>query len=165
MDNPKKIDNQTKLITSGPVFEAGPGWGFYVKKWLKKYFLKIIIPAAIAVIVIGILTAQRGTENGEKTETADETVKITVMRGDGLVLVCRRALAEYLKIFSQELTAGQKVFIEEILRKKIGIKKLIIGEEVEFSFNDIKEAILQSKNLSPYQLQVWEDYARKAGIK
>lgn len=149
----------------GPVFDFGPGWGFYVKRWLKKYFLKIIAPAVVIVIAVGVFTARRNAENGEEIITAPRTVKVMVVRGDGAVLIARKALAEYLKNYPEELTAGQKIFIEEILRKKVGSKKLIVAEEVSFDFNDIREAISQSKNLSLYQLQVWEGYAKRAGVK
>lgn len=166
-------DNQPKLLLNsanqkpldGPVFEPRLGWGFYVKRWLKKYFLKIIVPVAIIIITVGVFTTRKGTENGRETTTANKTVKITVLRGDGPVLAARRALAEYLKSSPEELTAGQKIFIEEILRGKIGGQKLVVGEEVSFNLNNIKEAISQSKNLSSYQLQVWEGYAKKAKLE
>ena len=164
-EQPKLLNGPDQESFGGPVFEPGLGWGFYVKKWLKKYFLKIIVPIAITVITIGVFTARKGTENGIETTTANETVKITVLRGDGPALAARRALAEYLKSSPEELTAGQKIFIEEILRGKIGGQKLVVGEEVSFNLNNIKEAISQSKNLSSYQLQVWEGYARKAKLE
>lgn len=148
----------------GPVFESGPGWGFYVKKWLKKYLLKIILPVIIVVAIVGVLAASRSSENGGKI-TVSETIKIAVLRGDGRVLVARRALVDYLKISPQELTAGQKIFIEEMLRQGMENRKLIVGEEISFDFNDFREAILHSKNLSLYQLRVWEDYAKKAKLE
>jgi uncharacterized protein YneF (UPF0154 family) len=164
MDNPEEADNQIKLIAGGPVFESGPGWGFYVKKWLKKYFLKVFTPILVIIIAVGIFTARRGTEN-EKEPPVKETIAVTIIRGDSRALLARKALAEYLKENPEELSNGQKLFIEETLRRKIINPKLVIGEVVEFNVENIESAIAQAKQLTIYQLQAWEELAKKAGIK
>ncbi len=157
-------DAQPKLLNGGPVFDFGPGWGFYVKKWFRKYLFKIVLPALVIIVAMGIYVSRNVTENGEKTMAVDETVKIVVLRGDSRALLARRALAEYLKENPQEmLTGGQKLFIEETLRQKLANPKLTVGEITEFAIDDIKAAIIQAKQLTPFQLEVWEGYAR--GIK
>lgn len=145
----------------GPIFESRPGWGFYVKRWFGKYFFKIILPAVVIIIIISIYISPKSTENGKETITPNETIKIMVLRGDGPALAARRALAEYLKSSPEELTAGQKIFIEEILRQKITDQVLIVGDQVKFTFDDIGTAIEQSKQLTEFQLQKWEEYAKK----
>lgn len=172
INNSVMADEQLKLLNGpdkrsldGPIFDFGPGWGFYVKRWLGKYLFKLILPIIVLIVAMGLYISRNGTESGEKTTADNETVKIVVLRGDGPVLAARRALAEYLKSYPEELTAGQKIFIEEILRKVLGEQKLVAGEEIGFDLNRIKEAISQSKNLSLYQLQVWEGYARKIKLE
>ncbi len=147
----------------GPVFDFGPGWGFYVKRWFRKYLFKIVLPAVVIIVAVGIYASSNDAENGEKV-MANEKITVAVARGDSRALLARKALAEYLKGNSQEtLTGGQKLFIEETLRQKLTDPKLMVGEEIEFYLSDIEAAVSQSKNLSSYQLQVWEDYAK--GIK
>lgn len=148
----------------GPVFDFGPGWGFYVKRWLGKYLFKIVLPAIVVIVAMSIYVSSNETENGEKTTADNETVKIVVLRGDSRALLARKALAEYLKGNSQEiLTGGQKLFVEEILRRKLNNSKLIVGEIAEFAMDDIKAAIIQAKQLTQFQLEAWEKYAK--GIK
>lgn len=161
-------NDQIKFTTSGPVFEFGPGWGTKTKIWLRKYFLKAVVPAVVFLFVLVLLTRglDKLSERAQLTATPNlnkSVVALTVARGDGPVLAARRALTEYLKSYPEELTVGQKIFIEEILRKGISGQKLVVGGEVNFDLNSIKGAISQSKNLSPYQLQVWEGYAK--GVK
>ena len=162
-EQPKLLNGPDKKSLGGPVFDFGPGWGFYVKRWLGKYLFKIVLPVVVVVVAMGIFVSRDEAENGEKV-TVNEKITVAVARGDSRALLARKALAEYLKGNSQEiLTGGQKLFIEEILRQKLNNPKLTVGEEVEFYLSDIEAAISQSKNLSSYQLQVWEGYAK--GIK
>ncbi len=157
----KLLNGPDKISFDGPVFDFGPGWGFYVKRWFGKYLFKIVLPVIVLIVAMGIYVSSDKAENGGKTAVDNETVKIVISRGDGLVLVARKALAEYLKNFPEELTAGQKIFIEEALWRKAEGQKLVVGETVDFGLSNIKEAILRSKDLSPYQLRVWEGYAKK----
>jgi len=165
-EQPKLLNGPDKKSLGGPVFDFGPGWGFYVKKWLGKYLFKIVLPVVVVIVAMGIFVSRNEAENGKKTIIPEETIKIVVLRGDSRALLARKALAEYLKGNSQEiLSGGQKLFIEEILRQKLTNPKLTVGEEIEFYFGDIKVAASQSKNLSPYQLEIWENYAQRAGIR
>ncbi len=147
----------------GPVFDFGPGWGFYVKRWFGKYLFKIVLPVIVIIVAMGIYVSSNDEENNEKI-TANEKITVAVARGDSRALLARKALAEYLKKNLQEtLTSGQKLFIEEILRRKLNNPKLTIGEVVEFTIDDIRTAVDQAKQLTQFQLEAWEKYAR--GIK
>ncbi|MEK7506833.1 MAG: hypothetical protein AAB585_02370 [Patescibacteria group bacterium] len=42
------MGNEPKLISSGPVFESGPGWGAKTGRWLGKYFWPIVVPLVVA---------------------------------------------------------------------------------------------------------------------
>ncbi|MEK7154299.1 MAG: hypothetical protein AAB792_01960, partial [Patescibacteria group bacterium] len=110
-DEPEKVSRG--MLPSGPVFDFGPGWGFYVKKWLKKYFLKIFVPVMIIIVAIGVFTARKGAEN-EKRPAEKEIMTVVIVRGDSRALLARKALVEYLKENPEEsLSNGQKLFIEE----------------------------------------------------
>jgi hypothetical protein len=170
---PTTIKNQTEKSHQegpppGPVFEPGPGWGFYVKRWFKKYFFKIILPALVIIALMGIFTAHRGTENKEaitnKQAIASQKIALTIIKGDSRALLARKALTEYLRKNPEELTKGQKLFIEETLRRKLNQPKLIVGEVIEFTADDIKNSIAQAKQLTQFQLQKWEELAEKAGF-
>jgi hypothetical protein len=162
-EQPKLLNGPDKKSLGGPVFDFGPGWGFYVKRWLGKYLFKIILPAVVVIVAMGIYASRNEAENNAKV-AANKKITVIVAHGDSRALLARKALAEYSKENPQEiLTGGQKLFIEEILRRKLNNPKLTIGEEIEFYLGDIEAAVYQSKNLSSYQLEVWENYAR--GIK
>jgi len=160
--------SQQKVLPSGPIFEPGPGWGFYVKRWFKKYFFKAVLPVLIIIGVIGIFAVRKGTENEKaitnKKIADNQKISITIIKGDSRALLARKALIEYLKETSETLSKGQKLFIEEMLRRKLNNPKLIIGEVVEFNIEDIKTAVAQAKQLTQFQLQKWEELAEKAGF-
>jgi hypothetical protein len=167
-DETEKLQYRAPL--PGPVFEPGPGWGFYIKRWFKKYFFKAVLPALIIIGVIGIFAAHKETKN-EKTATSEKAtgnqkITITIIKGDSRALLARKALSEYLKENQEEtLSNGQKLFIEETLRRKLNNPKLIIGEFVEFNVKDIEEAITQAKQLTQFQLQKWEELAKKSDFR
>jgi hypothetical protein len=165
-EQPKLLNGPDKKSLGGPIFESGPGWGFYVKRWLGKYLFKIILPAIIVIAVVGVFTARKGTENKgmENNEkiAGGEKITVAIVRGDSRVLLARKALAEYLgKNPGESLSNGQKLFIEENLRRKIENPKLVIGEVVEFAVADVESAIAQAKRLTQSQLEAWERYAKE----
>ncbi len=161
--NPKPLGGPASPSLGGPVFDFGPGWGFYVKRWFGKYLFKIVLPVIVLLVAMGIYVSSNEAENNDRMAAKDK-IAVVVIRGDSRALLARKALAEYLKGNSQEiLTGGQKLFIEEILRRKLTNPKLTVGEIIEFTVDDIKTAIAQAKQLTPFQLEVWERYAR--GIK
>lgn len=163
-EQPKLLNGPDKRLFDGPVFDFGPGWGFYVKRWLGKYLFKIVLPALVVIVAMGIFVSRNEAENGEKTTANNEIIKIAVLRGDSRALLARKALAEYLKGNPQEmLSGGQKLFIEETLRQKLTNPKLTVGEIMKFTIDDIKAAIAQAEQLTQFQLEVWEGYAK--GIK
>jgi len=118
------------------------------------------VPTLVIIITLGVLTAKRGAEDGEKPAATDK-IKIEVTRGDSRTLLARRALAEYLGAHPEELTKGQKIFIEDLLRRKLSTQKLTIGDIFEFSTADIETAIVQAKGLTQFQLNAWEEHAKR----
>jgi hypothetical protein len=81
------------------------------------------------------------------------------VKGDGVTHLARRALKDYLKDHSQELTNEQKIHIEDYLKDRIGSRPLEIDEEITFSEDLIKEAIDASLELTPEQLKNLEKYS------
>lgn len=161
---------QEKQLPSGPVFESGPGWGARIKNWLGRNFTKFILPAIILVLIIyGFWTKKQNNSpepsvNSTLSITAnnDTSIAQTVQRGDSPTIVARRALSEYLqKLPNENLTPGQKIFIEDELRKTINPASFKVGAVIEFETKTIDSLIERSKNLTKRQLDQWENYARK----
>ena len=113
---------------------------------------------------------EKAGQETEKKVSATQTEKIsqeteksfieTAQKGEGLTHLARRALADYLeKNPDSELKAEQKIYIEDYLRKHVGFNKRIYpGTSVEFSKDLIKEAINQSKQLTPAQIKNLHKY-------
>jgi len=50
--NEQQVNQEHSPVLSGPVFDAGPGWGKRLNNWLNKYFSKIILPIVSTLIFI-----------------------------------------------------------------------------------------------------------------
>jgi hypothetical protein len=96
------------------------------------------------------------------TETEASFVE-TAGRGDGLTVLARRALANYLeKTPDSTLTKEHKIYIEDYLRKNVGHTGGVnVGSSVEFSKDLIQKAISQSKNLNDKQLKNLQKYSAR----
>lgn len=108
--------------------------------------------------------AQEKKDTTSSVATSQETEKSfveTAAKGDGTTKLARRALANYLeKNPDSALTAEHKIYIEDYLRKNAGHKGSVrIGTSVEFSKDQIADAITKSKNLNEKQLKNLHKYA------
>ena len=164
-------NEQQKLISkNGPVFDSDPGWGAKVKAWLGKYFYKVILPILVIILVgYGIASRQSPTDNNELltvSPTPENTgaVSVTVVKGDGRMLVARRALVDYLVSNPQDLTSAQKMYVETVLGSALQ-GPLTVSSAIDFQLDDIRTAIASSNDLTDSQIQKWNSYAQKAGIK
>jgi|GEM_PF-1338832 len=82
-------------------------------------------------------------------------------KGNGTTHLARAALKEYAKDkeIKKELSAEQKIFIEDYLRKNIEAPRpLLVGDEISFSEDLIKEAVQAAQALSPSQIQNLSQY-------
>lgn len=142
--------------TLGPVFDKKPGIN-------KKAFLSLFIVLVGSVgLVLGVRAILRNEPSiSEKSVAAQSSaISVTVVRGDGLVKLARRALAEYLGQHpDSSLSGGQKVFIEQRLSSTLKYVPKV-GEQVQVSSENIASAIVQAKSLTPLQLNAWARYAR-----
>lgn len=84
----------------------------------------------------------------------------TAGKGDGMTVLARRALANYLeKNPDSSLTPEHKIYIEDFLRKNVPQKRIYSGTSAEFSKDLIQNAITKSKNLNEKQLKNLHKYA------
>ena len=158
---------EERQLISGPVFEPGPGWGEHLSKWFKKDFTNKFLPIiAILILLWGIMSVTEN-ESGEEAMTKDENTEekagvITQKAGprDGYSVLARRALAKYLETANDNLTTGQKLFIEETIGQMIKDGTLEVGQEVRFNISDIRDAINLAKELTASQLQRWEAWSK-----
>jgi hypothetical protein len=157
--------------SEGPVFESGPGWGVKVKKWLGKYFYKVVLPIIIlALIIYGISTRQKPTESISPTETPiavnNAAISEVVGKGDGMINIARRAIASYLLSNPLEMaTPGQRVYAETALAATIDKSTFKIGNTIIFNSDKIKSLLDDSKQLTAGQLIKWDGYAKSAGMR
>lgn len=81
---------------------------------------------------------------------------------EGITHLARKALKEYLSENSQdfEVTPEHKIYIEDYITKKMGGGWLELGEQLEISENLVKEAIEESENLSPEDLENLTQYSQ-----
>ncbi len=166
----------------GPVFEPKPGWGGKFSNWWKKNFIKVALPIIIAAVIVAVtifLRTRQEPEQESKTQVPGATDQIrteeqviveeitteegrvesiyraAAQKGEGTTHLARKALKEYLKENSsagEGLRAEHKIYIEDYLKDQHGERFLEIGEELEFSSNDITQAVEMAKSLSENQL-------------
>ncbi len=114
--------------------------------------------------IIGQEIAQRPEEPviqeiiPESREESGQLIEKALV-GEGVTHLARRALKNYLRDNSQELTNEHKVYVEDYLKDKAGSKPLEVGQEIAFSQNLIEEAIDASLGLTPEQLKIIEGYS------
>ena len=175
------VGHQLKLLRhpdrgrppGGPVFEFGPGWGAKIKKWSKKYLLggnctlcrvtRYVLLFGVVILVFGgpQLKEQFGKQHKQKLAGQIKIAEV-VNVGDSRIKLARRALSDYLAKFPDPtLGNGHKVFIETTLGQELDDDAFRVGTSIDFVVDDIKSAIEKSRSLTPYQLQRWEDSARK----
>ncbi len=158
-------------IAPGPIFETGPGWGGKLKKWSKKYVLGgdcTLCRATRYVLIFAIIILLAGWPKFNVPQPKPREIKIieVVRPKDGQTHLARRILIKYLNQNQiLELTNGQKIFIETVLREKIPNETLEqIGRQVEIEPEEIEKLVGRAKQLSPLQLKKWEVYAEGVNL-
>jgi hypothetical protein len=79
-------------------------------------------------------------------------------KSEGVTHLARRAVKEYLGSANENLSAEQKIYAEDFLRKKTGTKTLEVGEKIEFSVDLIKQGVEQAKGLNQKQIENLSKY-------
>lgn len=95
-------------------------------------------------------------------ETNDAFVE-TAQRGDGLTLLARQAVKQYLEKNPVDgLTKEHKIYIEYYLRKHVGHSvRINPGEQISFSKDLIKTAVNSAQALNDSQLKNLQKYSAR----
>ncbi|MBI2676822.1 MAG: hypothetical protein HYX21_02645 [Candidatus Yanofskybacteria bacterium] len=157
-------EEQVSLPT-GPVFEAGPGWGKKVSSWFKRNFGKRILPfVAAVVLLIGIASAfsrPSKTVNTENKPLTANFLEVSVEKGDGIIALSRKALNKYLEEFPEiKLKPEQKLYIDNFFKSKMDGKFFVLGEKAQFTKADIEQAVRESLALSESKLEKFRQYLK-----
>lgn len=145
----------------GPVFEAGPGWGEKLGRWIKAKWSTRVFPVAAAIILlVGIAKIYSRPEDKNIIDKEDlsasqpEKVSAVVEKGDGIIAVSRRALAVYLQEFPDiQLQSEERLHIDNFFKEKLRGAVLSVGEEIDFLKEDFQQAINEALQLSAGQRQ------------
>lgn len=111
-------------------------------------------------------TAEAKTDNAAQTKEPEttqptsngNTIAQIAAKSEGVTHLARRAVKEYAANANENLSAEQKIYAEDYLKKKIGSKKLAVGEKVEFSIEMIKQGIEKAKGLNEKQIKNLSKY-------
>lgn len=109
-------------------------------------------------------TVSKGTVvTPELSEEKETSYVETAEAGDGTTHLARRALTHALEGNSDwNLSAEQKVYVEDYLQKQVGgMADLAPGTKVEFSKEMINQAVENAKGLNETQLAHIRPYAQK----
>lgn len=134
--------------------------GYFLGKKMPQFNLAQLVPIKEKQ---EITKAPEGILEEEGIEIIPRQSKIyeeEAQPGEGITHLARKALKEYLKEKGQglSLTKEHKIYIEDYLQKKTGDFWLQVGQRLTFSEEMIKEAINQSLQLTPEQLQNLTQY-------
>lgn len=152
----------------GPVFEAGPGWGGKLGRWIKAKWSTRILPAiAVMILLTGIarVYSRPANENliteGGLPFPSPEAVSIQVQKGEGVIAVSRRALAAYLQNFPDiQLKPEERLHVDNFFKTKFQNAAISAGQEISFLKKDIQQAINEALQLSEGQRQKLRAYLR-----
>ncbi|HAU07521.1 MAG: hypothetical protein UW46_C0011G0020 [Candidatus Yanofskybacteria bacterium GW2011_GWF1_44_227] len=166
MENSQNI----KIDLKSPIFQPRPGWGGILKNWAKNNIYSSLIPIlVIAGVLSGIhIMSRKYSEfaNREMGATlaaiSKPTIELTAQKGQGVAHLARQALDTYLADNpGQQLSIGQKIFIETYLANLYQDRQIQIGDRITFQKDDMIIAIEKSRSLTTGQLAEWEKYNKK----
>lgn len=153
----------------GPMFEAGPGWGERLGQWIRSRWSTKLFPA-IAVVVLLAGMAKVYSQPQEKEPAKDKEsfrsdfqaeISATVNKGDGIIVVSRRALAAYLKEFPDiQLKPEEHLYIENFFQTKFREIAPAIGQEIKFLKTDFEQSVNEALQLTEGQRQKLRDYLK-----
>lgn len=102
-------------------------------------------------------TAAEALPESQKTDQGYEEV---AQAGDGLTHIARRATTRWLSENSSAyaVTNEHRIYIEDYIQKKLGSKRLGVGDQQLISFDLVKEAVDHAQSLNSSQLQNLSQY-------
>lgn len=100
------------------------------------------------------------TKEPETTNTVSNGNSIVQIaaKSEGITHLARRAVKEYLGSTQENLSAEQKIYVEDYLKRKIGSRLLEVGEKIEFSTDLIKQGAEEAKGLNQKQIENLSKY-------
>jgi len=158
------------------------GWGAKIKHWSNTNRQVPLIILALAILTVGglvivgnneaqtpisnTITVQEtlpmldSTTNTQPTILGNSAESITVVAsyGNGITHLARSVINAYLKTNGLNLNAEQIIYAEDYLQNLTGSYGLEVGQEINFSTIDIREAINQATTLTDRQIQNLSKY-------
>ena len=105
------------------------------------------------------------TGKGPNVVYNDDSISVSAMKGDGLTHLARRATAEYLNHNNiTDLSAGQKIYVEDYVRRSTARRRIKPGMTFVFKLSVLKAGVEKAKALTENQKKHLSFYAKKAGI-
>ncbi len=92
------------------------------------------------------------------TNANENTIAQFAAKSEGVTHLARRAIKEYLSSAGENLSAEQKIYAEDYLKRKTGSRLLKVGEKIEFSKDTIKQGIEKAKGLNQKQIENLSKY-------
>ncbi|MBU4141876.1 hypothetical protein KKE99_03310 [Patescibacteria group bacterium] len=113
--------------------------------------------------------AQNPENNGNNVAQAKEpeianantnanTIVQIAAKSEGVTHLARKAIKEYLGSAQENLSAEQKIYAEDYLKRKVGSRLLEVGEKIEFDKDTIKQGIEKAKGLNQKQIENLSKY-------
>ena len=87
-----------------------------------------------------------------------ESITVVASYGNGITHLARSVINAYLKTNGLNLNAEQIIYAEDYLQNLTGSYGLEVGQEINFSTIDIREAINQATTLTDRQIQNLSKY-------
>ena len=142
------------ICVIGVLIFLGVKWGPKLKEAVKELPASLETtppPSTPEEIKLKEIETQLGQAIQEK---GSKTYKEKAEKGEGLTHLARRALKNYLQDFPQNpnLSPEHKIYIEDYLALQKGYRWLNLGEEIEFTKEEIEGAIQKALQLTPEQL-------------
>ncbi len=122
---------------------------------------------AAIILLVGIAKVYSRPEGKNIIKEEDlsssppKQVSATVEKGDGVIMVSRRALAIYLQEFPDiQLKPEEHLHIDNFFKEKMRSTILSTGQEIDFLKEDLQQAINEALQLSERQRQELRAYLK-----
>lgn len=112
-------------------------------------------------------TKEEVTVTGTKPATVTgEGIEVTAEQGDSITKLARKALTEAMDSgkVSKDLSAEQRIYIEDYLQNRTGSQRISVGDSQTFSSELMNEAVDHAQNLSDAQLEHLKIYSSRVSF-
>ncbi len=95
-----------------------------------------------------------------------EGIEVTAERGDSITKLARKALTEAMNSgkVSKDLSAEQRIYVEDYLQNRTGSQRVGVGDSQTFSSDLMNEAVDRAQNLSDTQLEHLKIYSSRVSF-